>query len=124
MGKNRNGFTLIEVLISSALFGIGILAVSAMNIYALKSAAANYEMSKAVYMAYEKMEYLSGQDVSSFLTDGNYKETDIEGLYNMDFSIRDFSSFSKKIDIKIYWSKLGKDKALNVYSLTRGCMMK
>jgi type IV pilus assembly protein PilV len=116
----QNGFTLIEVLISIAVFSIGILGVATMNIYAINGNAASFDMTRAVYMASAKVESLSAKDIdSSYLAAGDYEESGIDNLYDINWNITNLSSFSKKIDIKVSWKKRGKNKELSVSYIKR-----
>ena len=74
--RNKNGFTLIEVLVSMSIFSFGILAVINMQ---LLSASMNYKargMTEAVIIAQSKIEELSGLPYS----DPELVDTDGDGL--------------------------------------------
>ena len=56
--KNQNGFTMIEILIGTLLFAIGILGVAIMQISAIKGNSFASGLTEASTLAQDKMEEL------------------------------------------------------------------
>lgn len=54
--RARGGFTLIEVVIASAILAVGLLAVAAMQIQALRQSAKGRDLSSAASIARDQLE--------------------------------------------------------------------
>jgi prepilin-type N-terminal cleavage/methylation domain-containing protein len=58
IGKDKTGFSIIEVLIALAIFSIGILAVASMQVSANKESRTSAEITQATGIASDQMENL------------------------------------------------------------------
>ena len=56
--KNDSGFTLLEVLIASVIFSIGLLALAEMTIYVIRSNIVGSKITRATVLVEEKLEEL------------------------------------------------------------------
>lgn len=117
--KTQNGFTLIEVLITIAIFSVGILALTAMQIsgmnsnqyartLATASTIASNKVDRFMYLDSEHTDLTAGvehQDAS-----GTHNESQIE--YTVKWFVTDDTPVSgaKKIDITIEWNYNGKPR--------------
>jgi prepilin-type N-terminal cleavage/methylation domain-containing protein len=54
--RGRSGFTLIEVVISSAILAVGLLTVAAMQLHALRAGASGRDLTNAATVARDQME--------------------------------------------------------------------
>jgi len=61
---DENGFTLIEILIAMTIFAIGILAVGAMQISAIKGNTFSNDLTEASTIAQDQVELLISKDFS------------------------------------------------------------
>ena len=68
-GKSPKGFTMIEVLVSAGIIGVGLLALSAMQITATRGNASGHRISSATQIAVSKVEELKSyqyyQDITN-----------------------------------------------------------
>ncbi len=120
--KKQNGFTLIEVLITMAIFSIGILALTAMQISGMNSNQFARTLATASTLAGDKIEkiMLIGND-NTILDPGEHFDppnTHNEGQieYTLKWFVTDDvpAGGSKQIDITVLWSFNGKNKELKV----------
>ena len=64
VNSDENGFTLIEILIAMTIFAIGILAVGAMQISAIKGNTFSNDLTEASTIAQDQVELLISKDFS------------------------------------------------------------
>lgn len=114
----QSGFTLIEVLIAVAIFTVGILAVNAMQISALKGNSTAYGISESTYWAASRLETLLGLDYDDAAlddTDGDGTDQDANydgvddnggefGLGDADPATADGSAVSPDGQFTIMWN--------------------
>ena len=67
--KNKNGFTLVEVLIALAILAIGLLALAGLQVVVIKGNAASKNLTSAVILAEAKMEELKGKGFRNLRND-------------------------------------------------------
>ena len=84
---NKQGFTLIEVLIALTILSIGVLAVAAMQIGAIKGNTSASGLTEASTLAQDKLEELLGVNyddpvISDVNGDGTGQDTDNDGIDN------------------------------------------
>ena len=72
--KNKQGFTLVEFLVATAILSIGLLALINLQLMAIRGNRDSKEMTRAIFLAEKKMEELkntayaslaSGQDTNN-----------------------------------------------------------
>lgn len=83
MAKNRDGFTIIEVLISMVILLVALLALSSLQTTSVGSNAAGQQTTIATMLAQDKLEELMGLDYDdSQLSDtvDNFIDTDNDGI--------------------------------------------
>lgn len=76
VARNQNGFTLVEVLVSMAIFAFGILAVINMQLLSSWTNTKSRYMTEGVVVAQGKIEELMGQPYSSILDDNGNGNSD------------------------------------------------
>ena len=77
---NQNGFTMIEILIATLVFAIGILGVAIMQISAIKGNSFASGLTEASTLAQDKMEELMMLDYNDLkLTDTDGDGTNMDG---------------------------------------------
>ena len=70
---SQQGFTLIEVIISMVILGIGLLAIAQMQVVAIQTNTVNREVTEATTIALDKLEYLKVLPLDDdALTDVNF----------------------------------------------------
>jgi prepilin-type N-terminal cleavage/methylation domain-containing protein len=106
-GINRNGFTIIEVLIALAIFSIGLLAVALMQIKGINSVRGSREKTEAMNLAETQAERLMAL---KFYLDDNKEDDDHNGetdFYDANPSLA-AGSFSDDSDwtgrFTLYWT--------------------
>jgi general secretion pathway protein I len=75
MVRNKDGFTLIEVLVSVSILGIGLCILLEVFSGGLRSARVSEDYTKAVYYGKGKMEeMLTTRDFSEGVTEGSFDD--------------------------------------------------
>lgn len=138
MKQNSNfqaGFTLLEVLIALVIFSIGILAVGAMQISAIKgnsiadrltaaTNAAGSQVEQFMNWSYTDTRLASGNDTvytlpggGNITADGN--QTSPDGSYEVYWNVTDDSPVtdSKTIEITAWWQSRGRQKSLELVAI-------
>ena len=83
----KNGFTLIEVLIGLIILAIGVLAIAGMQITAIRGTSFSNSLSQASILAQERLEFLKGLQISDTRLDtGNYPNDINVGIFNGNYS--------------------------------------
>ncbi|MDM8556258.1 type IV pilus modification protein PilV [Desulfococcaceae bacterium HSG7] len=118
--KQQHGFTLIEVLITMAIFSIGILALAAMQISGMNSNQFARTLATASTLAGDKIERmtLTDSDHASLDAGTAHSETYTEGQisYTVNWTVTDDlpATGSKTVNIEITWHYGDKNRKLNV----------
>ncbi|MDM8541104.1 type IV pilus modification protein PilV [Desulfococcaceae bacterium HSG9] len=118
--KQQHGFTLIEVLITMAIFSIGILALAAMQISGMSSNQFARTLATASTLAGDKIERmtLTDSDHTSLDAGTAHSETYTEGQisYTVNWTVTDDlpATGSKTVNIEITWHYGDKNRKLNV----------
>ncbi len=118
--KTQNGFTLIEVLITMAIFSIGILALTAMQISGMNSNQFARTLATASTLAGDKIEkiMLISNNATELEAGIIHKDTHEEGQidYTLEWEVTDDvpADGSKQIDLIVKWEFNGKVKELKV----------
>lgn len=64
-GHTKSGFTLIELVVAILIFSVGILGIAKLQNVAVQGNSFSMQMTDAVNIAYNQLEYLSALDYSS-----------------------------------------------------------
>ena len=115
---SRRGFSLIELLITMVILGIGIMAVAALFPLATKNVNKGKILSTALGRAQEKIEELKEAGyASTMMASGTY--TDSSGVYSRTWTVQDSlpTVGSKKVFVCVSWPvRFGRDSvALATY---------
>lgn len=106
-GKNKNGFSLIEVLVSLVILAIGLLAIGEMQIISIKESFFSNNVTKATIFAQTKMEELkrlSYNDVN--LSSGEHNEGTISGsMFSRKYDVKDTTTTIKIITVAVQWTE-------------------
>ncbi len=73
---NEGGFTLLEVIIAISILSVGLLAVASMQVAAIHGNSFAYDISEAVTLAQDRMEYLSSLPFDSALLQPGSNKSD------------------------------------------------
>lgn len=107
--RNQNGFSLLEVMISMVVLGIGLLGLAPMVMLSIDSNTTSQDILSASTVAKEKMEYFESLSAIPALPYEEH-ETDLYGGYERITYIRDNVSDSLlpegvcRIDVTIRWT--------------------
>lgn len=111
---DNKGFTLIEVLITLAIFSIGILAVAAMQMSSTKGNASSRRITEATALAETQIERLIQLPYDhADLNPANNPHGGSQGAYTVNWSAAevdldaDGDNDSKTIDVTVSWSYVG-----------------
>ncbi len=102
---NNRGFTLIEVMIGMAIFAIGFLAVSMMQVTAINSNSSAREGTEAATLAAEQAERLMALPYANIVNGGPV----IQGAYTLNWNVANDSPVNrtKAIAIRVDWQDRG-----------------
>lgn len=117
--ERRGGFTLIEVLISFTVFVIGMLALTAMQLHALRGSSSGRLTTQASAIAETRMEQFQRIDwdqiadtsgwatavTESHAVDVGASSTTIQ-TYTVDWRIIDLTAgWTRSIDVRVRWDE-------------------
>jgi len=102
---NNQGFTLVEVMIGMAIFAIGFLAVSAMQITAIQGNGTAREGTEAATLAAAQAERLMALPYANIVNGGPV----INGAYTLSWNVANDSPVTgtKTITIRVDWQDRG-----------------
>jgi prepilin-type N-terminal cleavage/methylation domain-containing protein len=126
--RGRNGgFTLIEAMIAMAILGLGLLALAAMQLHAMKGGASGRNASEAAAIAQTRMERLQGQTWTDVAPTGGWTVAQVETgsgqtnlTYSVDWRIADVVVGStRSIDVRVTWDERGRPDRVVAFSSMR-----
>lgn len=111
-GRSRGGFSLLEVMIALGILAFGLLAMSGMQIHAMRGGASGRQASQAAAIAQDKMEEFqrtawTNLGNTSGWTSGD-TETPTQGNqdYIVSWRIADVvANVTKSVDVRVTWSE-------------------
>jgi type IV pilus assembly protein PilV len=135
--EGNKGFSLIEVLITIAIFAVGVLAVASMQYNSVRNTTSGNIMTQAGNLARAKMELLKNIPLTDpDLTEGDhlnpYKPQTWDpnnpidadgnpgGIFTRTWVITLQSSVSRKIQVTVGWNLHGKSHSVVLTSISRG----
>lgn len=122
--KSKRGFTFIELLISSSIILVIILALIQFSIHALiLNRRSNYSIESTELVA-SKLEYLKSlsfdsQELNECFDYELIKAPPLKGYYRREWKIQDLSSRLKKIEVKCYFEACPEKKIKIVLFLSK-----
>lgn len=121
--NKSKGFTLMEFLISLAIFGIGITIVPQLLVSVVKNNTESYKIDQALSLAQNKIEiFLFSDNDSEAILAGEYEEknnpvnidSEKGGIYYLSWNISDLSPLEKKITALVKWDTNKKVKLCRI----------
>jgi len=103
---NRQGFTLLEVLIALVILAIGVLATAKMEITSVRGNFFSRYLMQGSIVAQDRLEYLDNSPYSS-LTAGIYNDASatISGIvFNRQYTVVDSGAGYKIINYAVTWN--------------------
>ena len=114
---NQSGFTLIEVLISIGILGVGIMAISLMQAHFTGGNSQSRQFIRATDIAMNQIETLSNiTDLSDTdLDSGNHTETidTYERDYTLSWTVTNNGDGTLSVDVSVSWNDNGVVRNLN-----------
>jgi type IV pilus assembly protein PilV len=126
--KGNKGFTLIEVLITMAIFSIGVLAVASMQYWSVRNTASGNIMTTAANLARAQMETLKSVPDVTTLVNGADPNNPIDadgnpgGAFTRTWVVTNplGGSGSRQIQVTVGWSRYGQSRSAVLTSISRG----
>jgi prepilin-type N-terminal cleavage/methylation domain-containing protein len=115
--KTENGFTIIEVLIAITVLTIGILAVSSMQVYAIRSNAFASHQTQGTTMALDRLEKLMSLSYDdSDLAAGNHTDPSPPSEFSIAWDVEDNTPLdnAKRVKVTVRWTDHGIQKYVSV----------
>ncbi|TFG95759.1 MAG: prepilin-type N-terminal cleavage/methylation domain-containing protein, partial [Myxococcales bacterium] len=119
--RAKSGFTLLEIAISLGVFAIGMLALAAMQLHAMRSGSSGRHATQAAAIAQSQMEQLQrlrwtdaalADTAGAFttpITQTNTVQGDsnqVEMSYAVDWRIADVETdWTRSIDVRVTWDE-------------------
>jgi prepilin-type N-terminal cleavage/methylation domain-containing protein len=115
----RAGFTLLEIAIALAVFAVGMLALAAMQLHAMRSGSSGRHATQAAAIAQSQMEQLqrlrwtnlatTGGTFTAPVTVSHTVQGDVDQVemaYAVDFRIADVEpGWTRSIDVRVTWDE-------------------
>lgn len=126
---NTRGFTLIEILVSLAIFSIGILAVAKMQIWNVNNNSNSNITTIATMLAREKLEWMKGLDLTDTdMATGADADNPIDangdpgGIFTRNWVVTDpdGEDDTRQIVMRVSWTRQGKTRQVVLTTITRG----
>jgi type IV pilus assembly protein PilV len=77
-GRNRKGFTLIEVLVGLVILAVGLLAIAGMLVTSVKGNYFSNQLTQASYIAQDRLEFLKNLPIDNgALNAGTHPEVSV-----------------------------------------------
>ena len=126
--EGNKGFTLMEVLITIAIFSIGVLAVASMQYWSTRNTSSGNIMTTATNLARAQMETLKSVPDVTTLANGSDPNNPINadgnpgGIFTRSWVVSNplGGSGSRQIDVTVGWNRNGKDHSAVLTSISRG----
>jgi len=124
----NKGFTMVEVLITIAIFAIGVLAVASMQYWSVRNTATGNVMTQAANLARAQMETLKNVPVVTTLVSGADANNPIDangtpgGIFTRTWVITNplGTSVTRQIDVTVAWRRNGQNRSVVLTSISRG----
>lgn len=128
MLSEEGGFSLIELLIGIAIFGIGMLAVARLQYATVRNTTVGNITSQATMLAHQKMEEIKATPLAD-LVDEVENNIDADGnpgsgIYNRTTTISvptdpDLALHARRVDVQVQWNAAhGGNRNFTLSSLT------
>ncbi len=116
--SDKEGFTLIEILIAVAIFSIGILAIGSMQLWSVKNNTTGNITTQASMLAKAKIEELKNTGDVTTLTNG----ADTDSIFTRQWQITNplGDNESRQIEVTVSWNRRGQNRSVVLTTITKG----
>lgn len=124
--RRSGGFSLLEAMIALSILGLGLLALAAMQLHAMRGGASGRRTTEAAAIAQTRMEQLQRTTWTSVAPTGGWTGNVTQSAsgqsgdtYTLDWRIADVVAGStRSIDVRVTWSEPGRpNRNVSVSSL-------
>jgi prepilin-type N-terminal cleavage/methylation domain-containing protein len=119
---NRNGMTMVEVLMAIAIFAIGFLAIGTMVIWTTRNTTTGNIVTQATMIARERIEFLKTlpiDDMETNCLDADEPEM-IDPIYERECDVLYYSDTANIIEVKVSWNRRGQNRDVVLTTLSQG----
>ncbi|MBW2443337.1 MAG: prepilin-type N-terminal cleavage/methylation domain-containing protein [Deltaproteobacteria bacterium] len=120
--KDKNGMTIVEVLIAISIFAIGFLAIGTLLIWTTRNTTTSNIVTEATMMARERIEFLKTlpvEDMASQCLDEDEPEI-IAPIYRRECEIEKHTDSANLIEVKVSWNRMGQNRDVVLRTLSQG----
>ena len=120
--RDKQGMTMIEVLMAMAIFAIGFLAIGTMVIWTTRNTTTGNIVTQATMIARERIEFLKTlpvDDMEAQCEDGGEPEI-IAPIYERECDIAYYSDTANIIEVKVSWNRRGQNRDVVLTTLSQG----
>jgi type IV pilus assembly protein PilV len=110
----EEGFTLIEIMIALVVMSIGLTALAAVQISAIRGNAFSKRMTSAVSIVDEKLEQIKSMPYVDIVSESSIQVTQSNMNFTMQVTVTDNSPLpnSKKVEVVVTWSEGSKSHSV------------
>jgi type IV pilus assembly protein PilV len=124
IASNKDGFSLIEMLIAMAILALSMLAAASMQFGSIRNNTSGNMVTQANMLAKAQMEVLKNTADVTTLADGVQNSIDADGqpggIYNRSWTVANMGATARRIKVTVQWSRGGQSRSIVLSSNTRG----
>jgi hypothetical protein len=128
IGRDNNGYLILEILLAVAIFSVGFLAVGTLIISTSRNNTTGNVITQATMLASERLERLKDTADIKTLVSGPDPSNPIDdqgrpgGIYIRSWTISPLPAddTARRIQVRVSWNRLGQNRAVELTTITRG----
>jgi type IV pilus assembly protein PilV len=115
----EEGFTLIEIMIALVVMSIGLTALAAVQISAIRGNAFSKRMTTAVSIADEKIEQIKSIQYANIISESSIQITQSNMNFTRQVTVTDNSPLpnSRKVEVVVTWSEGSKSHSVPITTI-------
>ena len=121
--KDKNGMTMIEVLMAMTIFTVGFLAIGTMVIWTTRNNTTGNIVTQATMMARERIEFLKSLPIDEMVNQclPTLDPEIIGQIYQRKCSVdTSHSATANIVRVNVSWTRRGKKREVELATLSRG----